>query len=98
MNAPEGKARGDQDDEAYHRRNENPPVAPLSLETRFAKLGDEDNGFVRPASRRNIAHQLGQSIFRRRSSSWNLRKTGHAESPPRQERRSTLSAPLLGTS
>src|SRR6266498_5193008 len=41
VGAPDGEARDGQDDAAYHRRNERPPVASLALEPRFAKLRRE---------------------------------------------------------
>src|SRR5262249_11416164 len=37
VGAPDGEAGDGQDDAAYHRRNERPPVASLALEPRFAK-------------------------------------------------------------
>ncbi len=84
VGAPDGEARDGQDDAAYHRRNERPPVASLALEPRFAKLRDEDHCFVVPVSRRNLAHQLGQAVFGGRARDRNLRKACHAVAPPRQ--------------
>src|SRR5215510_6445243 len=55
VDAPNDEARDGQDDAAYHRRNERPPVASLALEPRFAKLRDEDHRFVVSVSRRNLA-------------------------------------------
>src|SRR5262245_12433285 len=92
--APEAEANGGNDDEAYHRRNKRLPVAALALEPRFANLRDEDHCFVRPMSRRNLAHQLGQSVFSRHAFDGNLRKTSHAIAPPRQQRRPAMPASI----
>src|SRR5438309_251203 len=97
VDTPDDDTRGGHDDEAYHRRNERPPVATLSLEPRFAKLRYEDHCFVRPASRWNLTHQFGQSVFMLRARAGNLRMTGQAETPPRQELRSTPPTLFSGT-